>query len=287
MNCSSNVLIPDQRPVVACDPIAPWIGGKRRLAQRICAALAQTPHLAYAEPFIGMGGVFLRRRVRPPVEIINDVSGEIITLFRVLQRFPHALLHEMRWRPASRVEFDRLKTTRNADLLDIERAARFVYLQTLAFGGKATGQNFGTDAKAAQNIDMARVTRRVEALHDRLAGVVIENLDWADFIDRYDRSTTLFYLDPPYWGCEDDYGNDVFVPADFQRMADRLQAADCRFLLSINDVPELREMFAWADIEGVQTVYTIAGGDAAAPAAELLIARGVDLAPAAGQGRLF
>ena len=277
----SNILT---RPVA---PAAGYIGGKRNLASRLVAIIERIEHDGYAEPFIGMGGVFLRRRVRPPVEIINDVSADLITLFRVLQRFPHALLHEMRWRPASRSEFDRLRTTRSADLLDIERAARFVYLQTLAFGGKVTGQSFGTDSRAAQNIDLARLTRRIEALHDRLSGVVIENLDWSDFIDRYDRPTTLFYLDPPYWGCEDDYGKNVFEPADFQRLADRLRTSDGRFLLSINDVPELREMFAWADIQGVQTVYTIAGGGDAAPAAELLIARGIDLAPAAGQGRLF
>lgn len=287
MKCSANVLIIPSRAVAATDPLAPWIGGKRRLAQRICGVIAATPHTAYAEPFIGMGGVFLRRRVRPSVEVINDVSRDVVTLFRVLQRFPHALMHEMRWRPAIRTEFDRLKTTRDDDLLDIERAARFVYLQTLAFGGKAVGRNFGTDAKQPQNVDLARLTRRVEALHDRLSGVVIENLDWSDFISRYDRATTLFYLDPPYWGCEDDYGTGIFTPDDFQQMADQLRAADGRFLLSINDVPELREMFAWADVEGVQTKYSLAGPGGTIAAAELLIGRGVELAPALAQASLL
>ncbi|MCQ4034116.1 hypothetical protein FK513_32490, partial [Klebsiella pneumoniae] len=50
--------------------------------------LAATDHDAYVEPFVGMGGVFLRRRTRPSVEVINDVSGDVVTLFRVLQRFP-------------------------------------------------------------------------------------------------------------------------------------------------------------------------------------------------------
>jgi DNA adenine methylase len=270
-----------------CDPPAAWIGGKRHLARRICAALAATPHAAYAEPFIGMGGVFLRRRVRPPVEIINDISGEIVTLFRVLQRFPEALMGELRWRPAMRAEFDRLKETRGCDLLDIERAARFLYLQTLAFGGKVAGQNFGTATDQPHNFDLQRIEKRVRRLHDRLGGVVIENLDWIDFIGRYDRPGTLFYLDPPYWGSEGDYGAGLFSRADFQRMADRLEATEGMFLLSINDRPEIREMFAWADIEGVMTTYSLAGGERSAPAAELLIGRGVELAPAAAQARLL
>jgi len=38
------------------------------------------------------------------------------------------------------------------------------------------------------------------------AGIVIESLPWADFIRRYNRTGMLFYLDPPYWGNENDYG---------------------------------------------------------------------------------
>jgi DNA adenine methylase len=233
------------------------------------------------------GGVFLRRRVRPPVEVINDLSGDVVTLFRVLQRFPDVLMRELRWRPAMRTEFDRLKETRDVDLLDIERAARFLYLQTLAFGGKVTGRNFGTDPGKPHNFDLGRIGVRIDRLHQRLAGVVIENLDWLAFISRYDRPGTLFYLDPPYWASEGDYGAGMFIRGDFQRMADKLQAIEGKFLLSINDRPEVREMFAWADIEAVETTYSVAGGEHSSTAAELLIGRGVNLAPAAAQASLF
>ncbi|WP_303699134.1 DNA adenine methylase [Brevundimonas naejangsanensis] len=287
MNCSRNVLYVAQRPVAAAEPPAAWLGGKRHLAKRICHVLASTPHDAYVEPFIGMGGVFLRRRVRPHVEVINDISGDIVTLFRVLQRFPEALLRELRWRPAMRSEFARLNEARDCDLLDIERAARFLYLQTLAFGGKMSGRSFGVSTKGAHNFDLTRLEPRLRRLHDRLAGVVIENLDWMDVIARYDRPGTLFYLDPPYLGGESDYGVGVFIRGDFQRMADKLRAIEGRFLLSINDRPEIRELFAWADMEAVQTTYSIAGGDKASTAAELLIGKGVELAPAAAQASLF
>lgn len=273
--------------MAAAEPPAAWLGGKRHLAKPICHILAATDHDAYVEPFIGMGGVFLRRRVRPSVEVINDISGDIVTLFRVLQRFPEALLRELRWRPAMRSEFARLNETRDSDLLDIERAARFLYLQTLAFGGKMAGRSFGVSTKGAHNFDLRRLEPRLRRLHDRLAGVVIENLDWLDVIARYDRPGTLFYLDPPYWGGEGDYGGGVFMRGDFQRMADKLRAIEGRFLLSINDRPEIRDLFAWADIEAVQTTYTIAGGDKASTAAELLIGKGVELAPAAAQASLF
>ena len=127
----------------------------------------------------------------------------------------------------------------------------------------------------------------MQRLHDRLQDVVIENLDWMDCIGRYDRPGTLFYLDPPYYLSEGDYGAGMFSRSDFAQMSEKLQAIEGRFLLSINDVPEIRELFAWADMEAVETTYSVAGGAHSAKAAELLISKGLDLTPAAAQASLF
>jgi len=270
--------------VPPAEPPAAWIGGKRHLAKRICEILARTPHDAYAEPFVGMGGVFLRRAMRPRVEVINDVSGDLVTLFRVLRAHPEALLRELRWRPAMRAEFDRAKGARPQDLTDIERAAVFLYLQVLAYAGKVKGRSFGVDPTQPHAFDISRLEPRLRRIHDRLAGVVIENLDWSDFIPRYARPGTLFYLDPPYWGSEDDYGSGLFGRADFARLADALRDCEGMVLLSINDAPEVRTAFAWAEIQTVETRYTIGGPQTVQ---ELLIGKGVSLSAADPQGRLF
>jgi DNA adenine methylase len=274
-----------QTPVTPAEPAAPWIGGKRLLARRIAAILAVTRHDAYAEPFVGMGGVFLRRPARPRVEVINDAAGDVVNLYRVLQRHPEALFRELRWRPAMRVEFDRLKGARVQDLTDIERAARFLYLQTLAYGGKVVGRSFGVDPSQGHLFSLPRLEPRLRRLHDRLAEVVIEQLDWSDFLPRYDRAGTLFYLDPPYHGSEGDYGAGLFARADFERLAAAL--ADCRakVLVSINDTPEIRAAFAWAEIREVETRYHISGDSQVVR--ELLIGRGVDLDAVEPQRSLF
>ncbi len=115
--------------------------------------------------------------------------------------------------------------------------------------------------------------REVEApLHSRLSGVAIECLDWAEFITRYDGAGTLFYLDPPYWGCETDYGKEMFSRADFGRMAAVLRGVKGRFILSINDVQEIRKLFDWAQLAEVTTSYTVGSKTDRAPMrAELLI----------------
>ena len=262
MNCSRNVLIVDQRPVAPCEPPTAWLGGKRHLARRICGVLAATPHDAYCEPFIGMGGVFLRRRVRPAVEVINDLSGDVVTLFRVAQRFPDALIRELAWRPAARAEFERIRETPDGDLLDIERAARFLYLQTLGFGGKVAGRAFGVSPTSAHNFDLTKIEPRLRQLHDRMAGVVIENLDWLAFISRYDRAGSLFYLDPPYWETEG-YGVD-FPFSEYERMAALMRGLKGKAIVSLNDHPDIRRCFAGFEMEAVEINYTVGGGQGVA-----------------------
>ncbi|MBP7242925.1 DNA adenine methylase [Amaricoccus sp.] len=114
----------------------------------------------------------------------------------------------------------------------------------------------------------------LEELHARLAGVVIECLDWSDCLDRYDREGTLFYLDPPYWGSETDYGKAMFARADFARLAERLAALRGRFLMSINDTPETRDLFAAFERQQVSTTYTVGSRTgSAATRPELLVSR--------------
>lgn len=80
----------------------------------------------------------------------------------------------------------------------------------------------------------------------------------------------LFYLDPPYWGCEKDYGQDVFGRADFDQLAAQLAGIKGKFLLSINDTPGVRAAFAGFCMIEAETTYTVGVG-AATKAAELII----------------
>jgi hypothetical protein len=74
-------------PVPAVSPPAPYLGGKRNLASRITALIATVDHETYVEPFVGMGGIFFRRRQRPRSEVINDLSGDVANLFRKIHPF--------------------------------------------------------------------------------------------------------------------------------------------------------------------------------------------------------
>ena len=265
------------------EPAAPYIGGKKQLAGRIAEIIAGIPHDTYVEPFIGMGGVFFRRSLRPSAEIINDKSGDVANFFRILQRHYIPFVEMMRFQITTRREFARLSDTPPETLTDLERAARFLYLQSVGFGGKVAGRSFGVSLGRPGRFDVTRIVPKLERLHERLAAVTIENLDYSELIARYDSEATLFYLDPPYFGSERDYGKGLFDRADFKALADILAGTKGRFILSINDRPEIRALFAWATIEPVDVTYTVARDAAADRFAELIISNGtLDALPADG-----
>lgn len=235
--------------------LVPYLGGKRNLAARILPLIEATPHTCYAEPFVGAGGIFFRRPRPAKVEAINDAGGEIVNLFRIVQRHPKPLIDELRLHLHARGTFDRLISTDPETLTDIERAARFYFLQGARFRADPQSDSFVSNASTARGKAPMSVRRHLLAAHRRLARVTIERMDFERFIGRYDRPDTLFYLDPPYWGCEADYGDGLFARADFERLAACLRSLRGRFILSLNDRPETRDLFAWATITGVETTY--------------------------------
>lgn len=249
-------MIPSTTPVRGVSPAAPYLGGKRNLSRRLCDLIATIPHQTYVEPFVGMGGVFLRRREASRVEVINDLSRDVSTFFRILQRHYQAFLDMLKWQLSSRAEFERLMAVDPDTLTDLERAARFLYLQRSAFGGKVTGRNFGIDRRTPSRFDMTKLVPLLADLHERLSPVTIECLPYADVIRRYDAPETLFYLDPPYWNNEGDYGPGLFERTDFEQLSDILGQLKGRFVLSINATDGARAVFGRFDITEVDTTYT-------------------------------
>lgn len=261
-------------PATVAEPLAPWFGGKKYLARRIIERVEAVEHRLYAEPFVGMGGVFLRRKARPKNEVINDLNRDIANLFRVLREHPAELSRQFDWTLSSRAEFERLIDTPGEVLTDVQRAARFAFLQNMTFGSipanNATRRQIGPSRHRPAMLRSDRMRRRIAAAHKRLQGVHVECLDWSEFVSRYDRPFTLFYLDPPYWGHERDYGRGMFERDDFARMAELLSTIEARFILSLEDRPEVRDLFRGFDLESVTTRYS-ASTTSTRKAAELLI----------------
>ncbi len=105
-------------------PSCPYIGGKIKLAKHIASRINAIPHANYVEPFVGTGGIFFRRASRPKCEVINDISRDVITLFRILQRHYPQFLEVLKFQLTSRSEFERLKAT-DPNTLIADRSEEF------------------------------------------------------------------------------------------------------------------------------------------------------------------
>lgn len=250
-------------------PVAPYIGGKRALAGLLTERIASTPHKVYAEPCVGMGGVFFRRRARPKKEVINDINEDVVLVFRWLQRHYQQVLDVLKWQICSRADFERLVATDPKRLTELERVARFLFIQRTNFGGKMVGQSWGKTRDNPARFDLTKLVPMLEDVHERLCGVEIERMPYQDFIAFYDTAETLFYIDPPYFGCEEDYGPGIFSRDDFERLRGILDAIQGRFILSINDHPDIRSIFAGMQFEEVGLNYRLSGK--VTPAKELVI----------------
>jgi DNA adenine methylase len=248
-------------------PIVPWLGGKRRLADRIFKFFPPD-HSCYVEPFAGGAALYFLKQPTD-VEVLNDINGDLINLYRVVQNHLEEFVRQFKWALSSRKVFEWLKMTRPETLTDIQRAARFYYLQQSAFGGKIEGQSYGTATTTPPGLNLLRIEETLSAAHLRLANAYIEHLSWAACVDKYDRAHTLFFMDPPYWETEG-YGVD-FGWEQYEALAKRLGELKGKAIVTLNDHPAIRELFKAFHIEQAEHTYTVGGGGREKAVSEVLI----------------
>lgn len=230
-----------------------YIGGKSKLARTIIDMMPE--HRSYCEVFAGAAWVFYRK-APSKYESINDLDSDLVTFYRVLQNHLEEFLRQFKWLLSSRQWFEDWKRQQEAGgLTDIQRAARYYYLQRHSFAGRVRSKTFGTGPMRRPRINLLRMEEELSEVHLRLVGVTIENLPWQEYIKRYDRPQTFFYLDPPYWKAP--YYQHNLTLDDYREMAAILADLKGKFILSINDLPEIREIFKNFNVKPVELNYTV------------------------------
>lgn len=246
-------------------PIFPWMGGKSRLAKHILPLFPE--HRCYVEAFAGGAALFFKKEPSK-VEVLNDANGELVNLYRVVKHHLEELVHQFQWALASRQMFAWARTSHPDTLTDIQRAARFLYLQRLAFGGKLP-PTFGSSTTAPPKLRLPDLAAELSQAWERLANATIEHLDWAECATRYDRPHTLIYMDPPYWdtaGYQRDFGLE-----QYERMAGMMAQLKGKAIVSINDHPDMKRVFKGFSKKMVEVGYTVGGAKNRATRKELII----------------
>lgn len=188
-------------------PMLRYFGGKWVLAPWIIKQFPE--HRCYVEPFCGAASVLLRKP-RSYAEILSDMDGEIVNVFRVMQDPGTAaeLEQVLRMTPFARAEYD-LAHIAGDGLPNIERARRTIVRSFMGFGADSvcnpssrTKSGFRSDSNRSGTTpahDWANYPTAIQDFTQRLSGVVIETRDALDMIRRWkDREDYLWYVDPPY-----------------------------------------------------------------------------------------
>jgi DNA adenine methylase len=232
-----------------------WVGGKSRLRKQIISLLPK--HTCYVELFSGAAWV-LFGKPRSDVEVLNDIDQELVTFFRVVKEKPEELIESFEWELVSRAEFQRLASLDSKTLTDVQRAHRFYYLIMAGWGGELKYPRFQTSISDGGHGNrligaLKTLKERITPVHERLKTVIIENLEWQSCIDRYDRSNTVMYVDPPYPENGVNYAHNMRDWKEHQELAERLHKTGCKWILSSYDIPQIRALYPDEYVVAVQS----------------------------------
>lgn len=231
------------------------MGGKSRLVKRIVPQIPQ--HATYCEPFCGACWVLLGKDPdTSKCEIINDLDTELVTFWRVIQYHRDEFMRYYKYAVVSRKLWELENKKIDETLTDIQRAAKYFYLQKLAFGGKTTGRTFGMSQSRHPRLNLITLEDQLLELHARIQRVWIECKPASKCISDYDAADTFFFIDPPYYNTA---GYTVpFCESDYISLRDQLRSIKGKFLLTFNDHPAIRTLFSEFVMEQVTLKYSLA-----------------------------
>jgi DNA adenine methylase len=232
-----------------------YYGGKGRMWRKIVPHFPA--HHTYVEPFGGAANVLLNKRPSP-VEVYNDINGEVVNMFRVLRDHPDELQRRLELTPYAREEWNTSLEEDRCDEIEAARRTVVKFRQSYAgCGGTWSSSVVGSRKGSAKRAsDWISVADAVPAMAERFRQVQIECSSWEYVVSRYDTPGTLFYCDPPYHpearsnGSHDNKYAHEMSEADHEELADALHAVEGHVVLSGYACPAYDSWFAdWERVE--------------------------------------
>jgi DNA adenine methylase len=219
------------------------------MLKKLMPIINSTPHQLYCEPFCGGAAVLLAREPGQR-EIINDIDGDLINLYRQAKYHRRELIRTLRMLPESRELFyEQQAIMKDEFSTEIQKAAAFAYVNFYCFG--ADNKTFGTKRIGFSTRHF--LNRKLIAFSKRIDRVTIEHISWERCLALYDCPGALFFCDPPYTKCGEIGAYEGWTTADVERLHDALSRIKGRYIVTLNDCPENRAIFKGCSFYGVTT----------------------------------
>jgi DNA adenine methylase len=241
----------DQRP-----PLLKWAGGKRWLAPRLIEIISGATFSRYFEPFCGGAALFFQ--LAPRRAVLSDLNPELINCYKQIKQHPNAVIAALRTFKNSEDGYYLVRKMKPR--LDSRRAARILYLTTLAFNGI-----YRVNLRGKFNVPYGYKTHLGICDEDRIhtASTLLHHakLLVADFEDVAAEATSndVIYFDPPYTVA---HGNNGFLKYNesILQWEDQLRLAcvavsaaerGCKVIVSNADHPSVRKLYSDFTMERV------------------------------------
>lgn len=230
------------------DSILNYIGGKSGSCKKIVELMPS--HFCYVETNFGGGWVFFAKP-RTKVEVINDINGELMNFWKVIQRQPNEFLERSKYEMYSRELYTEycndVKSGKYLKMSNVERAFRTFCMYKCSFGSKfLSGWGYGRSRN--QGDAFFNEFKIIDEIAERLKHVQIDNKDFQSVIEDYDGDDTLYFCDPPYIGADVDAQyfkatSGSFTLQDHQRLYKTLLKLKGKFILTIDNVDWIRDRY--------------------------------------------
>ena len=230
-------------------PPIPRMGGKSKLRKTIIERIPE--HQCYVEPFFGVGWVFFGKEPSK-AEAINDIDQELINMFKMIKYHAPEIERQLEYEFSGRDIFEEYKHCTIEQLTELQRAVRFLYLISQSFASRGETYGYGTNNIPAPQIFYKGVLADIK---ERLRNTYVENKSFEEIIKRYDRPHSFFFCDPPYFETSG-YAT-AFSEVEHLLLRDTLANIQGKFLLTINDHPEVRKWYKDFKIEPVNVSYSV------------------------------
>lgn len=206
------------------------MGNKKWIAKEVLHEFPENyENMIYVEPFVGGGSIFFSKK-QSKVEILNDMDNTLIDGYRLIRESNMEDIEK--YKIGKSLEWYR-KFVLETGGSNTDKLAREIVKKNNTYRSVP-------DGKIYQTTNPYFKLKNLDKYQERMKNTKLYSGDYKTVMEKYDSINTLHYLDPPYEKSRKHYIHSKF---DFKECAQFLKTIKGKFLLSINDSENIRDIF--------------------------------------------
>ncbi|MDR1394924.1 MAG: DNA adenine methylase [Deltaproteobacteria bacterium] len=258
-------------------------GGKSKLLPLVKFMMdkAQRSCTTYIEPFAGGAGIALSLLMEEAVEkiVINDSDKAVYSVWRAIKNEPLRLIKLLFETPININEWQKQQYIyNNSYQYSVNLAFATLFLNRvnrsgIITGGPIGGLNQEGKWKLGARFNKEAIAERINDISKKRSAILVYNQDVIQLIDNYlpwFEGQAFIYFDPPYCNKSKRLYKNMLSPEDHANLAERITGkADCPWIITYDDVPEIRDLYCGLEIRRFDLNYSAASK---VKASEIIIA---------------